>query len=122
MLHFKILPTDNRWKELLPIQKLALAESLVNTPTHDAIFQNAVEKEKNKKYLIKGNTAETLKNLGFPIEEINAELMGEEINRNPEEVFHENTKDRSNGILVENHKLDFDLMSKLLNKKEVVNE
>jgi len=54
-----------------------LAESIIKLPTREILYEANQQRKENEKLLIVGEQADVLKNLGFSVEAINAELRGE---------------------------------------------
>jgi hypothetical protein len=132
MIYFQVLPTDQRWLSLNDLQKEVLSEALVRLPDRATLFGFYSERKQNEKLIIKGEAAEVLNTLGFPVDEINKELMGEEttmtndqirdssgfldnIQRQRQEIYEQNRKDyKEKGV----DKLNFLKLAEYFDKGE----
>jgi len=78
MEHFRVLPTDKRFKELNDLQMELLLVNFLNTPD-DATLKQTYYKSKKKEAKLEGLPVHILKNMGYTdadIEKLKKDLIG----------------------------------------------
>lgn len=86
-------------------------------PSQDLLYEARLNQNEMERLLIKGKDAEMLNALGFPVDDINRELMGEMTYRTADDVFDQNISGRvDHGYKVPKEKLNVNALIAALNK------